>query len=296
MHQNSAYGRTSKFAFLPKHSRSHDVQGFVRIAFGVVVALVSLAGACAPKATGVRTSFERSSSVGPPPRSSGTVAPGEAAGIAKARSAAPNLGKDAVIGKAATGSAPEDSVSLENAGACLEPAAVWDASAGDGLKREMEALGLGAPGSVAAMFVVPSDRAPWMVSLHRRSSGAYFFRVARVGQEGAPKERPTDGQTARLFEALWKTLVEKAQVVPSNTGALHGTTYRLWHAGNAGFSVSPAYGSILERTTFAAEWLAKMVEQPRPSDADDLKYVRAELSDALARAKKGEACSRSVKD
>ena len=265
----------------------------MRIAYGVVVAVVSLALACAPQASGVRTSFDRSSLPGSPPAGGGTA--GGQAGTAK--TAAPKLGKDAAIGKEGPGAkASVASAPLENTGACLEPATVWDASAGDDHTLKMEALGLGAPGSVAAMLVVPSERAPWMVSLHRRPNGAHFFRVSRVGQEGAPKERPTDAQTARLFEALWKTLVGNAQVVPSNTVTIHGAKYRLWHAGSAGVTVSPTYGSVLERTTFAAEWLAKMVEQPSPSDADDLKYVRAELSDALARSKKGEACSRPMKD
>jgi hypothetical protein len=264
----------------------------MRIGSGVVVALVSLAGACAPQASGVRA-VESPTLSGSPPASGGAAAPGVRAGSTKEGRAAPSLGKDTAIGKEASG--PKPAASLENTGACLEPAAVWDASAGaDG--EQMEALGLGAPGSVAAMFVVPTHGAPWMVSLHRRSNGAHFFRVARIGQEGAPKERPTDGQTARLFETLFKSLVGNAQVVPSDTAKLHGSTYRLWHAGTEGVTGSPLYGSILERTTFAAEWIAKMVEQPSPSDLDDLKYVRAELSDALARIKKGEACSRPKKD
>jgi hypothetical protein len=266
----------------------------MRIAFGVVVALVSLVGACAPQASGLRTSTERPSLPGSPPAAGGSAAPDERAGTTEGGSARTNLGKDAAIGK--EGVSPKPPAPLENTGNCLEPAAVWDSAHGDDHSPKMEALGLGAPGSVAAMFVAPNHGAPWLVSLHRRSNGAHFFRVARIGQEGAPKERPTDGQTARLFETLWKTLIGNAQVVPSETAVIHGATYRLWHAGNEGVTISPVYGSILERTTFAAEWIAKMVEEPRPSDLDDLKYVRAELSDALARLKKGEACSRPKKD
>ena len=131
-----------------------------------------------------------------------------------------------------------------------------------------------------------------MLSLHRGSGGRHLLRVTKTGKDAGVLEHPIDAQTAKLFEELWKALTDRVEPAPGGAVSMDGTGYQFWNRSGAGTVSNPKNGSILERATFAAEWLSRMVETPKPYDVQDLPYVRAEMRDALARVRQKEPCVR----
>ena len=91
-------------------------------------------------------------------------------------------------------------------------------------------------------------------------------------------------------------LTRRAQVVLEvgiATGVCDGIGYESWYGKASGTTQSPRSGSLLHKVTFAAEWLARLVETPTPGDADALSVIRDDLQDALRRTTQNEPCLRN---
>ena len=109
--------------------------------------------------------------------------------------------------------------------------------------------------------------------------------------ERTTSERPLDATTALLVVRLWKALVDRIQVVRSDTVAFDGTPYYFWCAGLAGATVSPRSSSVLGNAIEISGDLARFIKDPRSTD---LAIIRSELSEAILRAQKHEPCVRAV--
>ncbi|HET9953131.1 MAG TPA: hypothetical protein VFQ61_01435 [Polyangiaceae bacterium] len=175
----------------------------------------------------------------------------------------------------------------------------------------------------------PSFGAPWALTLRPGGRGAFSLRVTRLSRDVwaammkrmselqgltvnlsahhqrraladvsvqvATAERHIDPATANLLSMLWRALIARSQVVETEVVTVDGTGYSIMVGGRTGSTQSPVYGSILERTTYAAERLAHFVESPEADDESDLVFVREELKEALARTRAQEPCVRMVK-
>lgn len=183
-------------------------------------------------------------------------------------------------------------------------------------------------GVIAALIGYPSFRKEWALLLYRRKNGSFFVRVttfdrqvwssmmsrmqerqaegsAYLGNEEraaaladvvaatSSVERDLDAKTAHLFVELWKTLIGRARpiTVPLATGIFDGTVYRFWYRGNRASSHEPKGGSALYRVVFAAAWLMQLVEKNSLDDEESLGFIRAEMRDAIKRARE-EPCVR----
>jgi hypothetical protein len=116
--------------------------------------------------------------------------------------------------------------------------------------------------------------------------------LAEISVTTTTVERPLDRRTATLLERLWRALIGRAQVVHSDVATLDGVGYYLSNRRIAGSTANPPYGSVLQRATFAAEWLSRLVETPTSDDEADLRHIREEMSDALERTRHNEPCVR----
>jgi len=185
-------------------------------------------------------------------------------------------------------------------------------------------------GAIVAMIVHPALSQPWTLSLHRQLDRQDLLRVTRLQQDvwGAMlvrmqelqgcssvslarehqeaalsqlvvtrtiAERSVDRDTAKLLETLWKSLLARVQIVHSDVAIFDGESYYFWNKGAAGTTSNPPYRSVLERVTFAAKWLSHLVETPAPNEADELAYIREQMTEALARARQKEPCVRQYR-
>ena len=235
-----------------------------------------------------------------------------------------DLGSEAADTWGASLGDPGGLAPLENAGACLEPTSIFDAGSSSYIEIARRALAWDQPGTIAGMMAGPTRRPPWTISLHRRAGGRYVLRVSRLDEDAwsamnalvweraaakvdrkhqgetpagvrliaKTSERAVDDDTARILAAVWRGLLSRTQPVPTDSFVLHGQEYIFWERASAGTTISPRYGSVLERVTYVAEWLARFVEDPRPDDLADIAYVRDEMREVLLRTRDREPCSR----
>jgi len=231
------------------------------------------------------------------------------------------------VGEPADEIRPAAAPIVEDSGACLTPVSGSDSDFRPYDEFVQRALGLKAPTGLAAVVINPSFKPPWMVSVHRRSPrGPFLVRVTRLDQdvwrlmlarmsdqqgavvhldkalqaEGLAKlqvttttiEHALDGRTARLVTRVWGTIISRARPFETATATADGVGYDFWQSGRAGTTASPRYGSILERTTYVAEWLSRFAEAPERYDAQDVRHIQDELREILSRIAQGEPCTR----
>lgn len=220
-----------------------------------------------------------------------------------------------------------DASTVEDSGACLIPLSGSDSDFGPYDEFVLRALRLKAPTELAALVVSPSFKPPWVVSVHRRSRlGPFFVRVTRLDQDvwrlmlarmsdqqGAAVhldetlqvkalaklqvttstvEHAIDARTARLVTRAWGAVMSRAQDFETTSATADGVSYDFWQFGRAGTTVSPRYGSILERATYVAEWLSRFAETPERYDDQDVRHIQDELREILSRTAQGEPCTR----